>query len=112
MIHKGYVGKIVDYDEESGYLHGRVLGIRDVITFEAKTIEEAKREFQISVDDYLAFCAELGQEPSKPYSGTFNVRLTPEVHREVAVAAEMAGKSLNAWVAEILEEAAESATHG
>lgn len=107
MNYKGYAGKIVDYDEETGLLHGRVLGIRDVVTFEAKTIEEAIGEFKKSLDVYLAFCAELGQEPAKPYSGEFRIRLTPDVHRKVALAAECDGQSMNEWVAGALASAAE-----
>ncbi len=106
MNYKGYTGKIVDFDEETGYLHGRVLGIRDVVTFEALTIKEAIEEFQRSVNDYLAFCAEQGKDPAKPYSGVFNVRLAPEVHRDVAIAAETAGVSLNTWVSDTLIKAA------
>lgn len=106
MNHKGYVGKIVEVDEDTGLLHGRVLGIRDVVTFEGRTVEEARAAFLDSVDDYLAFCTEMGQSPDKPYSGTFNVRLAPQVHRDVSIAAEVSGKSLNAWVADVLEEAA------
>lgn len=106
MNYKGYTGKIVDVDEDSGMLHGRVLGIRGVITFEALTVAGAIEAFMGSVDDYLVFCKEEGVEPSKPYSGTFNVRLAPDVHREVALAAELSQKSMNEWVAEKLELAA------
>ena len=62
LNHKGYTGHI-EVDLDTGILHGRVLGIRDVITFEGKTIEEAKQALQDSIDDYVEFCTELGDEP-------------------------------------------------
>jgi len=72
-----------------------------VVTFEASDVKDLEREFRASVDDYLAMCAERGEEPEKPYSGKFLVRLDPMLHREVALAAARAGKSLNAFTAEV-----------
>jgi len=65
MKYKGYTG-FVERDEEAGIWFGRVIGIRDVITFKAETIEQARKEFEISVDDYLEFCQDLGEEPEQP----------------------------------------------
>ena len=64
-----------------------------------------KQAFRASVDDYLAFCEERGEEPDKPFSGQFMTRIPPDLHRQVNLAASMAGKSLNAWVAEQLQNA-------
>jgi predicted HicB family RNase H-like nuclease len=97
MEHKGYSAK-VEFDDEAKILHGEVLGIRDVITFQAASVEELEKEFHASVDDYLAFCEELGEPPEKPMSGNFPVRATPELHSEIAKAAQKEGVSLNAWV--------------
>ncbi len=105
MRYKGYRAAVT-FDEESGVLHGEVQGTRDVIMFEATSVEQLGNEFRISVDDYLAACAERGRPPDKPYSGQVPLRISPEVHREAAYAAMEQGKSLNSWVAEVVENAA------
>ncbi|MDZ8262045.1 type II toxin-antitoxin system HicB family antitoxin [Nostoc sp. ChiQUE01b] len=106
MTYKGYTAS-VEVDVEAGIIFGQVLDINDVITFKAKTVDEARQEFQISVDDYLAFCEELGEEPDKPFSGKLPFRTTPEHHRKIFIAAKKAGKSINAWMDEILTVAAD-----
>ncbi len=106
MNYKGYAGQI-EIDEEANILFGRVLDIRDVITFKGETIAEAKQAFQDSVDDYLDFCRELNQEPDKPFSGKLPFRTTPDHHRKLFLAATKAGKSINAWMDEVLITAAE-----
>ena len=104
MEHKGYLGH-VEYDDEAGVFHGEVVNLRDVITFQGESVDELRRAFRESVDDYLAFCAARGEEPEKPYSGTFTVRIPPELHRDIALRARMAGKSLNGWVTDLLGQA-------
>ena len=99
MNNKGYTAKI-DLDEEGGFFHGEILGIVDVITFQGKTVPQLRKAFRESVDDYLEFCKERGEEPDKPHSGRFVVRLEPELHRKVSIAAKMSGKSLNQWIVE------------
>jgi len=104
MMYKGYVGK-VEFDAEAHLFHGEVGGIRDVVTFQGKSVAELERAFKDSVDDYLAFCCQRGEGPEKPCSGQFVVRIPPELHRSVAMLADASGKSLNAWVAEQLKRA-------
>lgn len=106
MNYKGYAGQI-EIDEDANVLFGRVLDIRDVITFKGETIAEAKQAFQESVDDYLEFCQEINQEPDKPFSGKLPFRTTPDHHRKLFIAATKAGKSINAWMDEVLITAAE-----
>lgn len=105
MEYKGYAG-LVEYDDESGVFHGEVINTRDVITFQGATVAELRKAFRDSVEDYLAFCAERGEEPEKPFSGQFVTRVSPDLHRRIHVAATLAGKSLNAWVTEQLETGA------
>lgn len=105
MKYKGYEGKVT-FDDEAGLFHGEVINIRDVVTFQGTTVDELRQSFQDSVDDYLAFCAERGEDPDKPFSGQFLIRLTPETHKDVVTAAKREGKSLNAWVSETLGRAA------
>jgi predicted HicB family RNase H-like nuclease len=104
MEYQGYSAKI-EYDENLGTFHGQVLNINDVITFQGTSVEELGREFAASVDDYLAWCEERGEPPEKPYSGRFLLRVDPDLHRQVALAAAREGVSLNAWAASVLEGA-------
>ncbi len=105
MRYKGYIGK-VEYDDEAGLFHGDVLLTRGVVTFQGRSVDELRTAFQESVDDYLVLCAQEGIEPEPVFSGRFVVRVSPEVHREAALAARQAGKSLNTWAAEALTQAA------
>jgi predicted HicB family RNase H-like nuclease len=68
LTYKGYSGH-VEYDDEAGVFHGEVLDMRDVITFQGKTVDEIESAFRESVEDYLDFCRERGEEPDKPFSG-------------------------------------------
>ena len=102
--YKGYIGK-VEFDGEAGIIHGEVINTRDVITFQGTSVKELKKAFAESVEDYLAFCQERGEEPDKPFSGQFVTRIPPELHRQVNLAASLSGKSLNAWVADQLKAA-------
>lgn len=104
MEYKGYLAR-TEFDDEANIFHGEVINIRDVITFQGKSVGELRRAFEDSVEDYLAFCAERGEEPDKPFSGRFTVRLSPEQHRKIILAAEKAGKDIEAWVEEALAQA-------
>ncbi len=99
MEYKGYVGQI-EYDDEAGVFHGEVINTRDVITFQGTSVEEIRQALRDSVEEYIAFCAERGEEPEKPFSGKFLVRLSPEQHARAFITAKQAGKSLNSWVTE------------
>jgi predicted HicB family RNase H-like nuclease len=105
MEYQGYVG-VVQYDPEDRIFHGRLAGLRDVVSFEGASVEEIERAFRAAVDDYLAFCSEQGRAPQQPFSGKFVLRTTPDVHRAATRAAAAEGKSLNAWAAEALARAA------
>ena len=101
MQYKGYVARI-EFDDEANIFHGEIVNIRDVITFQGKSVEELKTAFQDSVADYFEFCAQRNEEPEKPFSGRFTVCLSPEQHRKVILAAEKAGKLVHSWVADAL----------
>ena len=107
MEYKGYIGK-VEFDSEAGIFHGEVINVRDVITFEGSSVDELNQAFKDSIDDYLEFCASREEEPEKPFSGKFIVRLSPELHRKAYLKAKLSAKSLNSWVGEVLEQALES----
>ncbi|RIK79835.1 toxin-antitoxin system HicB family antitoxin [candidate division KSB1 bacterium] len=106
MRYHGYLAR-VEYDDEAKIFHGEVINTRDVITFQGKSVEELRKAFGDSVEDYLAFCRERGEEPDKPFSGRFTVSLSPDQHKRVIMAAEKAGKNLDSWIADTLLQAAQ-----
>ncbi|AXJ00963.1 putative nuclease of the RNAse H fold, HicB family [Cyclonatronum proteinivorum] len=101
LTYKGYHGKVL-FDEDSGLLHGEVVYLRDVITFQGKSTDEIKQAFHDSVDDYLEFCSQRNEEPDKPFSGRLMLRLPSDTHRKVYVRAKKEGKSLNEYITEKL----------
>ena len=103
MEYKGYIG-VVEFDDEAGIFHGDVVNTRDVITFQGKTVAEIKKAFRASVDDYLEFCKQRGEEADKPFSGRLVVRMEPGLHRALAIAARREKKSLNSLIVEKLEQ--------
>jgi predicted HicB family RNase H-like nuclease len=102
MKYKGYTG-IVEFDEESGSLFGRVVGLRDLITFQGDSVTEVIQAFHDSVDVYLELCADRGESPEKPYSGQFVLRIDPNLHRAMSHVAEERGLSLNSLIEENLK---------
>jgi predicted HicB family RNase H-like nuclease len=107
LTYKGYTAA-VRLDLRDGILHGRVLGIRDVIDFHAERADEVAREFQTSVDAYLAACAQWGDPPETPAPGKFLLRTTADRHALITRAAQVAGKSVNEWAEETLTAAAQA----
>jgi predicted HicB family RNase H-like nuclease len=105
MSYKGYAARI-GYDDEDGIFTGRIAGIRDTVGFHADTVAGLREAFHEAVEDYIETCARIGKEPQKAYSGQVMFRVSPEVHRKAALAAELAGKSLNQWAEEVLDRAA------
>jgi len=105
MNYKGYAARI-EYSDEDALFVGHIAGIRDVIGFHGESVQELRVAFEEAVDDYLDTCAKLERTPQKPYSGKLSLRLEPALHASVAVKAELAHKSINQWVAEVLEREA------
>ena len=101
LKHKGYVGT-VEYSTPDEILFGRVLGIKDSISYEGETVVELKKDFHNGIDHYLEVCEKTGKEPEKPFSGKFVVRIPPNVHRDIALKAKKKKISINALVAEAL----------
>ncbi len=103
MEYKGYIG-VVEYDSEAKLFHGDIVNTRDVITFQGKTVDEIETAFRESIEDYINWCKEEGVEPEKPYSGKFNLRLSPELHKEVAITAKKLRISINNFVEKALKD--------
>ena len=113
MEYKGYVAA-VEFDDSADVLHGRVVnsGPYPIATFEATDAKQLRREFERSINEYLAWCEEDGVEPRKPFSGKLNLRLGSELHGAVAAAAAAKGISINSWIVEALRRTAGSFSSG
>jgi predicted HicB family RNase H-like nuclease len=105
MTYKGYTAKI-EYSDEDECLVGRISGIRSIITFHGDSVKKIKHAFEEAVDFYLETCATRNEEPEKPFTGRFVVRVSPELHSKIAVAAKREHKSINAWIADICKTCA------
>lgn len=101
LSHNGFKAGIA-FDEDDNILVGRILGINDVIGFHADSVAGLKVAFQEAVEDYIETCKKAGKAPEKAYSGKLMLRIDPKVHSRVAIAADLAGKSLNQWSEEVL----------
>ena len=102
MSYGGYEG-CLQYDDEADIFHGRIIGIRDVITFEGKSIRELKKALKDSIGDYLEMCEQEHKSPDKPFSGKLTLRLGPKLHNKAVHAAAAAHKSLNTWIIDAIE---------
>jgi predicted HicB family RNase H-like nuclease len=101
LSYKNYNGT-VEYSKDDDCLFGKVVGIKSLLSYEGNSIQELEQDFQNVIDDYISDCEERNVQPEQPYKGTFNVRISPELHRHVAVYAIEHGKTLNAVVAEAI----------
>ena len=97
MEYKGYVGS-VEFSEEDGVFFGKVMGIRSLISYEGTTAKELVNDFHEAVDDYLNLCEEQKKEPEKAYKGCFNVRISPELHKQAVICAKAHQMTLNSLV--------------
>ncbi len=103
MEYKGYMGKIA-YDAEADVFHGEVIGLKDVITFQGTSVKDLKQAFKDSINDYLAWCKERSEEPEKSYSGNLRLRMSPDLHAQLAYLATTKGLSLNAFIIDQLQK--------
>jgi len=97
MEYKGYLGS-VEFSEEDGVFYGKVMGIRALISYEGTNARELVEDFHGAVEDYLELCAAEGREPEKAYKGSFNVRISPELHKQAVIFAAAHQMSLNSFV--------------
>jgi predicted HicB family RNase H-like nuclease len=107
MHYKGYSARI-NYSDEDSLFVGHVAGICDVIGFHGESVKELRAAFEEAVDDYLQTCSRLGREPQKTYSGKLSLRLEPALHASIACKAELAHKSINQWVSDLICHAAQA----
>lgn len=100
----------IAFDAEDGLFVGHIAGINDVVGFHGETVTELTDAFREAVDDYVATCRAVGKEPEKAYSGKLMLRIAPEVHAKAALAAQLAGTSLNQWAEDALRRAGSMGT--
>lgn len=105
MTYKNYTARI-EYSHEDELFVGHIAGIRDVVGFHGDSVQALRSAFEEAVDDYLETCAKLCRDPHKPYSGKLSLRLEPELHALMAKQAELAKKSINQWVVDVLSREA------
>ena len=95
--YRDYVGNI-EFSEEDEIFHGKIIGLKNLISFEGDSVKTLTEDFHNAVDEYLEFCELNGKKPEKPFKGSFNVRIQPELHRQAALEASARGLSLNSFV--------------
>jgi len=103
LEYKGYTGTI-EYSKEDGLLFGKVLGIKALISYEGATGKKLESDFTDAIDTYLADCKQDHVAPEKPFKGSFNVRISPKLHRKAALLAREENTSLNSFVAEAIRD--------
>ena len=101
MSYKGYYGS-VEFSDDDNVFYGRIIGINDRITYEGDNVKSLRKDFKEAVDEYLEICSQLGKKPEKVYKGTFNIRITPALHKQLALYSASTGKTLNATVEEAI----------
>ena len=101
LNYKGYYGS-VEFSNEDNVFFGRLIGINDRITYEGDSVATLRHDFQEAVEEYLETCTSIGKEPEKAYKGTFNVRISPALHRQLVYFSASNGKTLNATVEEAI----------
>ncbi len=102
MEYQGYIGSI-EISEDAGMFYGKVLGIRSLISYEGTTAKTLIKNFHEAVDDYLVLCEERSEVPEKAYKGSFNVRVSSQLHKQAVISASTKGVSLNSLVEKALE---------
>lgn len=103
LRYKGYSAR-PEYSADDQVFYGKILGIDDLVDFYTENAKEIEKEFRAAVDDYLEFCEEVGKQPQRAFSGTFNVRISAELHRKAAQKAQEERTSLNQIVESALED--------
>jgi predicted HicB family RNase H-like nuclease len=103
LNYKGFIGS-VHFSADDSVFYGKVEGITDLVTFEGETVKELTEAFHFMVDEHIKDCEVENLSPEKSYKGSFNVRLTPELHRRIAISAKMRGITINKYVYEALNQ--------
>lgn len=111
LVYKGYIGS-VEFSPIDEVFLGKIEHINDLITFESDNAHKLKKVFEEAVDDYLKYCAEKNVSPEKPFKGSFNIRLAPNIHKKAFLKARENGLSLNKYIETIVEKSLEGKASG
>ena len=103
MEYNGYHAK-VEYDDQDNIFVGTVIGLTDMLAFHGQSVSELQVSFQNCIENYLDMCKETGKQPEKEFKGIFNIRISPDSHREAAMDAAIDGITLNQFVADAIDE--------
>lgn len=103
LEYKGYHATI-EFDADDDIFVGKVFGIADSLNFHGSSIPELKEMFEQCIDNYLERCEKIGKAPEKEFKGSFNVRISPELHRKVALAAANQKITLNQYIVKAITE--------
>jgi len=103
LKYRGFIGS-VHFSADDSVFYGKIEGVTDLVTFEGETVKELTDAFHYMVDEHIKDCEVNNITPEKSYKGSFNIRLTPELHRQIAVNAKIRGVSINKYVYEALSE--------
>ena len=103
LHYKGYTGT-VKYSEEDKIFHGKIVGIKSLISYEGDSVKTITQDFMNAIDEYLEHCAAWGDEPEKPYKGSFNIRIESDLHQQAALTASSRGMTLNSFVEEAIRK--------
>lgn len=103
LEYKGYTGTI-EYSKEDNLLYGKVLGIKGLISYEGQTGKDLEIDFRNVIDEYISDCVSQGIKPENPFKGSFNVRISTDLHRKAAILAMRSQKSLNSFVADSIRD--------
>lgn len=109
MNYKGFTAKI-EFSADDNVFVGRLIGIDDIVMFEAETVEGLNGAFQEAVDFHIEVCEQTGKKTKKNYSGKVLFRLPDKLHAEIAEAATREGKSINEWGKKVFESAVKNET--
>ena len=101
--YKGYVGS-VEFSEKDCIFYGKVMGIRSLISYAGESAKELLDGFHGAVDDYLENCKTEGKEPEVAFKGSFNIRLSPELHKKLYIYAAANQMSINKYIEQTLED--------
>ncbi len=102
LQYKDFIGS-VHFSSDDAVFFGKIEGINDMVTFEGRTVDEIKKSFKEAVEDYLEICKQTGKKPFKSYKGSFNIRITPELHKKAVQKSISRGLSLNQFVQKAIE---------
>lgn len=107
LTYKDYYAT-VHYSAEDEIFFGKIAGVSDLVNFEGESVKELQVAFRESVDDYLQTCASVGKTPDKAYKGSFNVRISSELHKEAAYFSAANNLSLNDFIKKTVQYALEN----